>query len=275
MSTPQEIYTSFVEAMNARDWEKVQSFLADSLTVNGIDTNSKTLVSQLQGLSAIGPDIKSSVDFITPDSAGGKAFSRVIHRMTLAQDAMGATATGKAAEFAEQSIFWSQDGKVNRIYTISDFDDLRKGNEKVATAAEVVAKPGPSGSDILATFKSYVDTLNKKTTAEDFPKYFHDHVSFNNIDIELEKFREIIDSSSEFIEGLKFTLAETVVNEEKQQIGARILYAGKPVKEFKGVEPTGKSVEFSEHCFYQFDDGKIKQMVTLLDMEVFRQIISG
>ncbi|KAH8178997.1 snoaL-like polyketide cyclase domain-containing protein [Sarocladium implicatum] len=276
MTSPLEIYPKFVESMNARDWEATQSMLADDLTVNGVQTNSQTLVAQLQSLGNLGPDISSSIDFvIADDSDPSKAFSRVIHRLTLAQDAMGAKATGNPAEFAEQSIFWAEGGKITKIYTISDFEDLRKGTSSVPKAQIVEPKSAPNDFDIEASFRSNIDSFNNKTMEQDLPKYCHPVIIFNGVEIELDKFRELLMQTIDFMEGISFTITDTVVNKDKQQIAARILYKGKPVKEFRGVEPTGKSVDFAEHCFYQFDEGKIKQMVSLMDIEVFRQMMSS
>jgi predicted ester cyclase len=185
---------------------------------------------------------------------------------------LGVKATGNPVEFAEASFFWVKDGKVYKNYTIIDMAALSKGegvDYKVA-ASMTAANPAPEGFDLLATYKAYVDCVQQGPTADSLSKFCHSSMTLNSKEVSLEEYLGKIEGAKASIEGLKWELVETVVDEKKQQIAARVILTGKPVQDFAGVAPTGNSVRFPEHVLYQFDGGKIKQVVQLMDFNSYR-----
>lgn len=274
-ASPKDIYTAFVEAINARDWPAAQAVLAPTFTANDVETTPEALTQQIAGLSAAGPDLTSTIDFMLPSSCGTKAFSRIIHRFTLAQDALGVKATGKPVEFAEASFFWVKDGKVYKNFTIIDMAALAKGegvDYKIASSM-TAANPAPEGFDLLAAYRSYVELVQQGPTVENLSKFCHENLNVNNKDIKLEEYVGNIEEAKATIEGMHWDLVETVVDEQKQQIAARVVLTGKPVKDFAGIAPTGNSVRFPEHVLYQFDGAKIKQVVQLMDFNAYRSTL--
>jgi predicted ester cyclase len=272
MSSPKELYTAFVKAINARDWQAAQAVLSPTTNVNGEDTPAEALVQKVAGLSMIGPDLVSTIDYLLPSPCGTKAFSRIIHRFTLTQDVMGAKATGAPVEFAEASFFFATEGKISKIYTILDFDGMRSGAAEVRKVAPTMTAnaPAPAGFDLLASYKSYVDCVQRGPTVEELSKYCHERMIVNNQEIALEQFIATLNGAKATIEGMHWDLVEAIVDEEKQQIATRVILTGTPVAEFAGKAPNGKGVEFPEHVLYQLEGGKIKQMVQLMDLEVYR-----
>ena len=273
MPTAGELYTSFVAAMNARDWATAESLLAPSPTVNGQPLSSAFLITQISGLSGLGPDLVSTIDLIHETQAGDAAFTRVIHRLTLSQDAFGAKATGKPVEFAEHSLFKVEDGKVAVINTMMDFEALREGaEEQIRWAPKLVQPaPAPEGFDLQATYDAYVASLNDRTFNQKYLEFTNDTLTHNTNDLTADQFRGFLEEATKIIEGQKYHVAETIVDNEKQRIAARIVISGTPAKEFRGMKPTGKSVEFPENALYQFDGGKIKQITALLDLDAYRK----
>lgn len=267
-----QLYTAFVAAMNARDWKSAQEVFAPVTSVNGVDTPADALVQQISGISALGPDLVSTVDVVLPSANGTMAYSRVIHHFTLAQDAMGAKATGSPIEFAEASFFWVKEGKVYKNFTIVDFDGLRSGVAEVPRVGPTLkaVAPAPEGFDLLATYKKYVDCVQRGPDIDELSNYCPEKLTVNGHEVELEQYISGIEAAKSTIEGMHWELVEAVVDNEKQQIATRVMLTGRPVKEFAGAQPTGNTVEFAEHVLYQFDGGKIKQVVQLMDLEGFR-----
>jgi predicted ester cyclase len=49
-----------------------------------------------------------------------------------------------------------------------------------------------------------------------------------------------------------------------------------PEREFAGIPPTGRRVEFAEHVSYRFRDGRIERVWSLIDTDAVRdQMGSG
>lgn len=69
---------------------------------------------------------------------------------------------------------------------------------------------------------------------------------------------------------LGFTIERLVVNEEAQQVAARLGFTGVPIREFRGIAATGNAVRFREHAFYQLERGQIRQVWSLLDLAAYR-----
>jgi predicted ester cyclase len=48
-------------------------------------------------------------------------------------------------------------------------------------------------------------------------------------------------------------------------VACRLWFECTPVGEFLGLEPTGVRVAFAEHVFYEFEDGRIRRVRSLID----------
>ncbi len=48
-------------------------------------------------------------------------------------------------------------------------------------------------------------------------------------------------------------------------IACRLHFACTPQREFLGLQPNGKAVSFAEHVFYKLRDGKIFEVLSLID----------
>ena len=65
------------------------------------------------------------------------------------------------------------------------------------------------------------------------------------------------------IPDLHFDIHLLVVDAD--QIACRLNFVCTPQSEFLGLRPNGKTVSFSEHVFYRLQNGKIKQVWSLID----------
>ena len=86
----------------------------------------------------------------------------------------------------------------------------------------------------------------------------------------VEEYCMLVGTAFDAIPDLKFTAHTVVVDEEKQQIAVRIDFTGTPVKPFGGAMPNGRAVAFSELAFYWLEQGKISDVLTVLDLESYR-----
>lgn len=270
MASPREVYTKCIEALNARDFTTMQSYFAQKLPVNGAEIESSFLMQQLQGLVAIGPDMKSNIDFLAVDKSGDKAFFRVVHRATLTQEIFGAKVTGEAVEFAELAFFWIGDGLVNKIFTVTDFGAIAAGTPNVPRVPRDELQPSPAGFDFAGTAKSFVESLKSKAPVEELAKYGQDPIWYNGQKVPLATYASQVAETFDAIDGLKFSMAESVVDEEQQICGARLQFEGKLVKQLHGVQPTGTTVTATQHSAFKFDGGRISAVATIFDDAAFK-----
>jgi predicted ester cyclase len=54
---------------------------------------------------------------------------------------------------------------------------------------------------------------------------------------------------------------------EGEQVACRLDVDCTPVSSFRGFDPPGHSIAFSEHVFYRFESGRIVAVWSLLDVE--------
>lgn len=80
-----------------------------------------------------------------------------------------------------------------------------------------------------------------------------------------------MEDAQEAIPDMIFQVVDLIVDEDKQQVAARLEFTGTPVKNWEDVEPNGKEVNFSEQAFYWFEKGKICSVVSVVDMEAYRK----
>ncbi|KAK0384442.1 hypothetical protein NLU13_8528 [Sarocladium strictum] len=146
MSSP-ELYTAFVAAINAREWQAAQAVLAPTVNVNSEDVPAEGL-----------------------------------------------------------------------------------GHKVAPTMATDVT--APAGFDLLASYTSYVDCVQRGPVVEDFSKYCSERLVVNNQNVALEQFSEILEGAKGTFEEMHWNLVEAVVDEEKQQIATRVMLTGQPVRDF-------------------------------------------
>ena len=76
-------------------------------------------------------------------------------------------------------------------------------------------------------------------------------------------YQDLIARNIAAIPDLYFNIHLLIAN--RDQIACRLHFDCTPQSEFLGLQPTGKSISFSEHVFYRFRDGKIYEVWSLLD----------
>ncbi|KAK8180956.1 hypothetical protein BC567DRAFT_222050 [Phyllosticta citribraziliensis] len=113
-------------------------------------------------------------------------------------------------------------------------------------------------------YRRYISQLNaKKTDDLDLNDYVHDEVTHNGRRMSRSEYGAMIASSITAAPDLFFDVHLLVANDD--QVAARINFNCTPVAELNGKKPTGDKVAFSEHAFYQFEDGKIREVWALFD----------
>jgi predicted ester cyclase len=121
-------------------------------------------------------------------------------------------------------------------------------------------------------YHRYISYLNEHRTDE-LGEFVHDELTYNGKPMTRIDYQDLIAGAIAAIPDLYFNIHLLIAN--RDQIACRLLFDCTPQSEFLGLQPTGKSVSFSEHVFYRFRDGKICEVWSLIDRPAIeRQLAS-
>ncbi|KAH7305573.1 hypothetical protein B0I35DRAFT_483920 [Stachybotrys elegans] len=271
------IYRSWVDSVNARNWDEALNLLAPSVEYNSHESSSEAAVGLIKAhITETMPDNKTDIDTLVVDRSGLKVAARLIHHATLAKPYKKAEVTGKPIEWAENVwTYFNEDGKIVKIISISDSEAINRNTESVPrTPAEPRSLPAEPQNLALA-YQTYMQSMQAGTMAVEFPKFIHPTSYHNNVPLTIPHLMGLLANIFGSIQDLDVKLLDLIVDEDSQQIAGRFQFGGLPNKEFFGIPPTGKTVQFTEHPLYQIHEGKILRVWTLHDLEAYRKCLEA
>ncbi|KAL0935502.1 SnoaL-like polyketide cyclase [Colletotrichum truncatum] len=263
----------YIDCLNNCKWDVIGNHLADNILRNGHTQTREDHISRLRSRTEGLAGFKIKIDTMLVDKKAQAVAARYINRMTLVEAMVYVDPVGKSFEFDEQCYVWfDEKGKISRIVTLQDNDGIRAQNPTAATTPKFLTRKMPDEPvDLQALYRAYVASINNRTTGSEFPKLCRKEVRHNNRPFSVENYGRIMEQSHEAISGLHFEIQELLVDEDTQQVAARLEITGTPISEFAGVRPNGKSVKFHEHCMYRFDKGKIAVVWATMELDSFRR----
>ena len=117
-------------------------------------------------------------------------------------------------------------------------------------------------AELATTYRDYIACLN----ARDWPRLglfvAHDAVH-NGRRFGLDGYREMLENDFREIPDLRFNVE--LVTCDPPNVAARLAFDCTPVGEFQGLAVNGKRITFAENVFYEFRDGKIAQVWSVID----------
>ena len=117
-------------------------------------------------------------------------------------------------------------------------------------------------TDLADVYRDYIACLNRQDWAE-LGRFVADDVSHDTKQIGLLGYREMLARDFREIPDLRFTI-ELVIS-DPPHIASRLKFDCTPVGRFLGLAVNGKRVSFCENVFYEFRDGKIRQVWSVID----------
>jgi steroid delta-isomerase-like uncharacterized protein len=117
-------------------------------------------------------------------------------------------------------------------------------------------------ADLADTYKAYIACLN----AQDWPKlgqFVADDVSHNARAIGLSGYRAMLERDFAEIPDLHFDIE--LLLSDPPHIASRLRFDCRPKGAFLGLPVNGKRVSFAENVFYEFRDGKIWRVLSVID----------
>ena len=180
---------------------------------------------------------------------GTKVAARIIHTASINQDG---TAFASKVHWCERVFCTVSDGRIRGYDSVDD--------KEVATAKPVDTWGYTSFQDTsdggLTDLKKFhtdcIHTITTLTMKEDLGNCCQPKVIHNQREYTLDEYREMIESSFDDIFSLQFSIVDLVTNTQTQQIVAQLEFRGRPVKSFRGMQPSSADVRSASMSFTSF-----------------------
>ena len=117
-------------------------------------------------------------------------------------------------------------------------------------------------NDLLAIYHCYLDCLNRQDW-DNLSSYVADNVSYNGQFIGFAGYLNARQNEFRAIPDLHFNVQLVMANES--MVACRLNFNITPSHDFLGLSVHGKLISFSENVFYEFDNGKISKVWSVVD----------
>ncbi|WP_186021047.1 ester cyclase [Burkholderia gladioli] len=112
------------------------------------------------------------------------------------------------------------------------------------------------------TYRAYIACLNQQDWSR-LGMFVGDKVIHNDQRIGLSGYREMLERDFREIPDQHFEIQLLVC--EPPRIASRLHFDCSPIGTFLGLPVNGKRVAFTENVFYEFHDGRIRQVWSVID----------
>lgn len=117
--------------------------------------------------------------------------------------------------------------------------------------------------DLLADrYRGYIACLNGQDW-DNLGNFVHERVRYNGEHIGLSGYREMLEGDFRAIPDLFFDIQLLIC--EPPRVASRLQFNCTPKGELFGLPINGRRVQFAENVFYEFLDGKIETVWSVID----------
>lgn len=116
--------------------------------------------------------------------------------------------------------------------------------------------------DLARVYRDYIACLNKKDWSA-LPRYVHDEVRHNGTRLGVAGYREMLERDFKTIPDLYFNVELLVTR--PPHVACRLRFDCTPQGSFLGLAIDGTKVSFTENVFYEFLDGRILEVWSVID----------
>lgn len=120
-------------------------------------------------------------------------------------------------------------------------------------------------------YRGYIDCLNHQSW-EDLGSFVREDVTYNAAVVGLAGYRSMLERDFREIPDLVFRIQ--MLMSDPPNIASRLNFNVTPRAEFFGLPINGRKVAFSENVFYEFIDGKIAHVWSVIDKAAIEQQLS-
>ncbi|MCA8049864.1 ester cyclase [Burkholderia arboris] len=117
-------------------------------------------------------------------------------------------------------------------------------------------------TDLATRYRAYIDCLNRQDWAA-LGEYVADDVIHNDRPLGLAGYRAMLEQDYRDIPDLRFDIR--LLTCEPPRVACRLRFACSPKGTFMGLAVDGRKVRFAENVFYEFHEGKVHQVWSVID----------
>lgn len=122
------------------------------------------------------------------------------------------------------------------------------------------------------TYREYLAALNGRRF-DDLDRFVHDRLTYNGEQWSRDDYKARLADDVRQIPDLRYEIQLLVVDSD--QVACRLWFDCTPQDTFLGIDAGGHRVAFAEHVFYQFRDGRIESVWSLIDTDGIRRQLSA
>jgi predicted ester cyclase len=111
-------------------------------------------------------------------------------------------------------------------------------------------------------YRDYIACLNRQDWSK-LGAFVHDDVHYNGKRIGLSGYREMLEGDFRAIPDLHFNIELLIC--EPPRVASRLRFDCTPTAMLFGLPVNGKRVQFAENVFYEFRDGRIANVWSIID----------
>jgi predicted ester cyclase len=117
-------------------------------------------------------------------------------------------------------------------------------------------------TDLADIYRRYIACLNRQAWP-DLARFVHEEACHNSRRIGVSGYRAMLERDFEMIPDLYFDIELLVC--DPPRVASRLRFDCTPRREFLGLPVNGRKVSFAENVFYEFRDGKIREVWSVID----------
>ncbi len=129
-----------------------------------------------------------------------------------------------------------------------------------------------SAADLRTIYVDYLQAANDREFHR-MAEFVHDTLVFNGDPVSRDDYVAAMRQAVDSVRDYTWRLDDLVI--EGERAAARLTVTGTPVREWRGLQPTGRDVTFTECAFYHFRDGRFERMWYLLDTRAIEEQLAG
>ncbi|MCC8955750.1 ester cyclase [Bradyrhizobium sp. Pear77] len=117
-------------------------------------------------------------------------------------------------------------------------------------------------SDLAEIYRSYIACLNRQDWSQ-LGQFVGDDVSHNGRRLGVSGYRAMLEQDFRDIPDLRFDVVLLIA--DASRVASRLAFDCSPKGRFLGLDVDGRRVTFTENVFYEFRDGKIAEVWSVID----------
>jgi predicted ester cyclase len=129
MGTIETTYRSYISAINAQNWELVETFLNDTITHNDRPLSKPKYCQLMTSVFDACPDIGFVIDKILVNEESGEVACRIAFEGTPVKTFLGCEIAGggeRKVSFVEHVFYTFRDGKIEDVKSLVDVDGVKR-----------------------------------------------------------------------------------------------------------------------------------------------------